>query len=243
VIDLRDLVFFLSVIGFALFATRHHHSRTFAPDEKYEHLIYSAVGLAALLLLLVAFNYLASTTSVRVDLTDRQALHLSDGTPKILKRLSSPVKVKLYLSQGEAVPVPLRSFAQRVEDLVREFERASNNNLKVERYNPRPDFEGGEGGTRRSSTASSRSSSRSGESSTSARRSASSTASRRSRRSRRSRAPARVRPGARHRARRLGRAAKVGLMSGLPVLGESSIPSRGRAPSRGCCERAEARVA
>ena len=109
--------------------------------KKYEQLIYSAVGLVALLLLLVAFNYLVSTASVRVDLTDGKLYTLSEGTRKILKHLSSPVKVKLYISQGEAVPVPLRSFAQRVEDLVREFERASNSNLKIERYNPRPDSE------------------------------------------------------------------------------------------------------
>jgi len=109
--------------------------------KKYEHLVYSAVGLVALLLLLVAFNYLVSTASVRVDLTDGKLYTLSEGTRKILKHLSSPVKVKLYLSQGEAMPVPLRSFAQRVEDLVREFERASNNNLRIERYNPRPDSE------------------------------------------------------------------------------------------------------
>src|SRR2546425_102147 len=96
---------------------RHHHSRTSRRMKKYEHLIYSAVGLVALLLLLVAFNYLVSTASVRLDLTDGKLYTLSEGTRKILKHLSSPVKVKLYISQGEAVPVPLRTFAQRVEDL------------------------------------------------------------------------------------------------------------------------------
>jgi ABC-type uncharacterized transport system involved in gliding motility auxiliary subunit len=39
------------------------------------------------------------------------------------------------------VPVPLRSFAQRVEDLVREFKGVAGSNLIVERYNPRPDSE------------------------------------------------------------------------------------------------------
>jgi ABC-type uncharacterized transport system involved in gliding motility auxiliary subunit len=39
------------------------------------------------------------------------------------------------------VPVQLRGFAQRVEDLVREFQVASNGNLRIERYNPRPDSE------------------------------------------------------------------------------------------------------
>ncbi|MGH8518507.1 MAG: Gldg family protein, partial [Panacagrimonas sp.] len=41
----------------------------------------------------------------------------------------------------EAVPVPLRGFAQRVEDLLREFRQASGGNLVIERYNPRPDSE------------------------------------------------------------------------------------------------------
>jgi ABC-type uncharacterized transport system involved in gliding motility auxiliary subunit len=49
--------------------------------------------------------------------------------------------VKLYISQGEAVPVQLRSFAQRVEDLVREFKGVAGSNLIVERYNPKPDSE------------------------------------------------------------------------------------------------------
>ncbi|HWM41839.1 MAG TPA: GldG family protein, partial [Burkholderiales bacterium] len=63
------------------------------------------------------------------------------GTKKILSGLQSPVKVKLYISQGESVPVQLRGFAQRVDDLVREFKSVAGANLVVERYNPRPDSE------------------------------------------------------------------------------------------------------
>ncbi|TMH70293.1 MAG: ABC transporter, partial [Betaproteobacteria bacterium] len=95
---------------------------------KYEHLLYSAIGLVALALILVAFNYLLSRVPGRVDLTDGKLYTLSDGTKKVLRELQSPVKVKLYISQGESVPVQLRSFAQRVEVI-------------VERYNPRPDSE------------------------------------------------------------------------------------------------------
>src|SRR5712675_2169892 len=109
--------------------------------KKYEHLIYSAIGLAALALILVAFNYLLSRVPARIDLTNGKLYTLSDGTKKILRNLQTPVKVKLYISQGESVPVQLRSFAQRVEDLVREFKAAAGPNLIVERYNPRPDSE------------------------------------------------------------------------------------------------------
>ncbi|MCD6042187.1 MAG: transporter, partial [Burkholderiales bacterium] len=102
--------------------------------KKYEHLIYSAVGLVALLLLLVALNFLVSRVPARIDLTDGKLYTLSEGTKKVLRGLESPVKVKLYLSQGETVPVQLRGFAQRVEDVVREFKAAAGPNLVVERY-------------------------------------------------------------------------------------------------------------
>jgi ABC-type uncharacterized transport system involved in gliding motility auxiliary subunit len=109
--------------------------------KKYEHLVYSAIGLIALVPLLVALNFLLGLAPVRADLTEGNLYTLSPGTKKILRNLSSPVKVKLYASQGEAVPVPLRGFTQRVEDLVREFKQAGGANVIVERYNPRPDSE------------------------------------------------------------------------------------------------------
>ena len=110
-------------------------------QKKYEHLVYGSIGLAALALLLVAFNYLAATVPARADLTEGRLYTLSEGTKKILKGLSSPVKVKLYVSQGESVPVQLRSFAQRVEDTVRELKQVAGSNLVIEKYNPRPDSE------------------------------------------------------------------------------------------------------
>jgi ABC-type uncharacterized transport system involved in gliding motility auxiliary subunit len=107
--------------------------------KKHEALLYSAVGLAALFFLLVALNYLASTASVRADLTEGKLYTLADGTKKVLRGLESPVRVKLYITAGEAMPVPLRGFAQRVVDLVGEFRSVAGPNLVVERYDPRPD--------------------------------------------------------------------------------------------------------
>jgi len=110
--------------------------------QKSEHLIYGLVGLVALLLILVAANYLITRVPSRIaDLTDGKLYTLSDGTKKVLRGLQAPVRLKLYVSQGESVPVPLRSFTQRVEDLVREFKSVAGPNLIVERYNPKPDSE------------------------------------------------------------------------------------------------------
>ena len=108
--------------------------------KKYEAFLFSAVGLVALFIILVAFNYLASSAAVRADLTDGKLYTLSDGTRKILQKLDGPVKLRLYVSQSDnAIPVQLRSFAQRVEDLVREFKAVAGPNLAIEKYNPKPD--------------------------------------------------------------------------------------------------------
>ena len=104
-------------------------------------LAYSAVGLAALFLILVAGNFLISRVPARLDLTEGHLYTLSPGTKKILTGLASPVTVKLYISQGDAVPVPMRSFAQRVEDMVAELKSVAGPKLIVERYNPTPDSE------------------------------------------------------------------------------------------------------
>src|SRR4051812_7535712 len=109
--------------------------------KKYEHILYSVVGLVALFLVLVAANFLLSKAPARLDLTEGQIYTLSPGTKKILAGLPSPVKLKLYASQGEAVPVPLRGFAQRVSDLVNELKREAGDKLVVERLDPRPDSE------------------------------------------------------------------------------------------------------
>src|SRR5687768_7660643 len=109
--------------------------------KAYEHLVYSAIGLIALFLLLVAVNFLVSRVPGRIDLTEGNLYTLSPGTRKILANLQSPVKVKLYMSQGESVPVQLRGFAQRVDDLLREFKQAAGDKLILERLDPKPDSE------------------------------------------------------------------------------------------------------
>ena len=108
--------------------------------KKHEHLVYSAIGLAALFLVLVAGNYLLGLAPFKLDLTEGKVQTLSGGTQKMLRGLEAPVRLKLYISRGDqAMPVQLRSFAQRVEDLAREFKAVAGDKLVIERYNPKPD--------------------------------------------------------------------------------------------------------
>ena len=83
VIDTRDLV--LLPLGDRLRAVRHrrHHPRPpgrVSFMKKYEHIVYSAGGLIALVLLLVALNFLLALAPVRADLTEGNVYTLSPGT-------------------------------------------------------------------------------------------------------------------------------------------------------------------
>ncbi|MCC6212737.1 MAG: GldG family protein [Burkholderiales bacterium] len=110
--------------------------------HKHETRIYSGVGLVALFLLLVAANYLLARQPLRLDLTEGSVQTLSEGTRRILRGLDAPVTLRLYVSRGgEGMPVQLRSFAQRVEDLVAEFKSVAGGKLIVEKFDPRPDGE------------------------------------------------------------------------------------------------------
>ena len=108
--------------------------------KKNEALIFSAAGLVALAVLLIAFNFLAGRTAVRADFTQGQLYTLSEGTRRALAKLDAPVKVRVYISQGDAaMPVQLKTFAKNVEDLLREFKAVAGSNLVIEKFNPKPD--------------------------------------------------------------------------------------------------------
>ena len=112
-------------------------------NKKYlESIFYSAGGVAALVVILIAANFLLGTFNARVDLTQGSVYTLSQGTKSILNKLEAPVKIRLYFSQSSStVPVGLKTFAKRVEDLRREFDRAGGGKVVIEKLNPEPDSE------------------------------------------------------------------------------------------------------
>jgi ABC-type uncharacterized transport system involved in gliding motility auxiliary subunit len=105
-----------------------------------ETLLYSAGGVIALAAILVAANFLLGAFTARVDLTQGNVYTLSQGTRSILAKLEAPVRIRFYYSQGSAtVPVGLKTFAKRVEDLLAEYRAASNGKVIIEKFNPEPD--------------------------------------------------------------------------------------------------------
>ena len=108
-------------------------------SKRFEILLYSTGGVIVLLAVLVALNFLVGAVSIRADLTEGHVYTLSPGTRTILAKLEAPVKIRFYYTQGAAVPVGLKTFAKRVEDILNEYHAASHGRVVIEKFNPLPD--------------------------------------------------------------------------------------------------------
>jgi ABC-type uncharacterized transport system involved in gliding motility auxiliary subunit len=116
-------------------AELHHMKR-----KQLETFLYSTIGIAAMVLILIAFNAIAARARQRVDLTAEKAYTLSPGTRAILSKLDTPVQIRFYCTKNAtAMPVFLATYAQRVDDLLSEYKQASKGRIEVQRLNPEPD--------------------------------------------------------------------------------------------------------
>lgn len=101
-----------------------------------------AIALIAILvmaLLLIFVNYIASSIYVRQDFTQDKIYTLSQGTRNILRNLESPVTIRFYYSRNaEDVPMFLKNYANRVEDLLDEYEQLAGDKIRLEKLNPEP---------------------------------------------------------------------------------------------------------
>jgi len=105
-----------------------------------ETALLSFIGVAAMLLILVAINFIAALAHRRVDLTAEHAYTLSAGTKAILARIDTPVQIRFYCSQKEStMPVQLKTYAQQVDDLLREYQQSSRGFIEVQKLDPEPD--------------------------------------------------------------------------------------------------------
>jgi len=95
-----------------------------------------------MVLILVAVNFLAGQTPVRLDLTREKAYTLSEGTRAILSKLTGKVTIRFYCSQAQSSTpetVFLKQHASNVEDLLNEYKRASNGKIVIQKLDPQPD--------------------------------------------------------------------------------------------------------
>ncbi len=98
------------------------------------------VGLAVLAVVIGAANLILSNLPLRLDLTGEKLYTLSKGSKAVLGKLENDVTLKFYFSSSSPeMPMQLKTYAQQVQNLLKEYERAGNGHLTLEAFDPKPD--------------------------------------------------------------------------------------------------------
>lgn len=138
VIDLRDLIYYLSLsaIFLALNTISIDSTRWSAFQKKYRNrqIQTSSLVLINLILLNVWFYPLQG---LRVDLTAQKEFTISQTTKDLVSNLQEPLLIRAYLSENTH-PLLLPLIPQ-IQDMLREYEIASNGRLTAEVVDPLKD--------------------------------------------------------------------------------------------------------
>lgn len=109
-------------------------------QKQLETFLYSTAGVAVLLFIAIAVNLIFGRMATRVDLTADKLYTLSDGTKSILGKLDTPVQIRYYFSKSlPELDQGLRTYAQRVEDLLAEYRLHAKGRIEIKKLDPKPD--------------------------------------------------------------------------------------------------------
>ncbi len=104
-------------------------------------LMVSGAGLVLIALAFLAFNLFASIglTGARLDLTEQKLYTISPGTRQILAELEQPVELHFFYSDTASKNLPaLRTYAKRVEEMLKAYQREAGGKLKLKVIDPAP---------------------------------------------------------------------------------------------------------
>lgn len=108
--------------------------------KRLQAYLYSFVGIVAMAVILIIVNLLFRSSNIRFDGTADKLYTLSEGTIKTLKKLDKNVNIRFYYSKDAAqMPVGLKTYASRVEDLLKEYRRHAGKRIQITKLNPKPD--------------------------------------------------------------------------------------------------------
>ncbi|HYN77497.1 MAG TPA: Gldg family protein, partial [Lamprocystis sp. (in: g-proteobacteria)] len=144
VIDLRDLYYYLSIVGVFLALTVYSLERLrWAPDSDRPagHRRLTLITVLAAANLLAANLWLNTVDGARVDLTQGRVYTISNATRTFLGQLQEPLLIRGYFS-AETHPL-LAPLVPQIRDLLREYQVAGQGRVRVEFVDPadHPDLE------------------------------------------------------------------------------------------------------
>jgi len=98
-------------------------------------------GLVIGVVILLAVNIIGNAVfqSSRIDLTRNRLFTLSDGTRNILSDLDETITLRFFLSRAAVTRLPgINSYANRVREMLQEYERAAGGNIDLQIIDPEP---------------------------------------------------------------------------------------------------------
>ncbi len=103
--------------------------------------LFSITGLITALVLFIVVNNFSNSAlrQMRVDLTENGLYSLSSGSGNILGKLDEPLDLKFYYSKTSAPDgSPIPAYAQRVRELLEEYEAKANGKVRLEIIHTEP---------------------------------------------------------------------------------------------------------
>ena len=104
-------------------------------------LMLSSAGLVLIALAFLAFNLFAGLglSNGRLDLTEQKLYTLTDGSRQILRELDQPLELNFFYSDAATKELPvLRTYAKRVEEMLKAYQREAGDKLKLNIIDPAP---------------------------------------------------------------------------------------------------------
>ena len=109
-------------------------------NKSFARFTTGALGLLLLLAIIGAVNMIITNLRVRADLTAEKLYTLSKGSRAVLGKLENDVTLKFYFSRSSAeMPMALKTYADQIQDLLKEYELAGKGRLILEAFDPKPD--------------------------------------------------------------------------------------------------------
>lgn len=136
VIDLRDLYYYISIVGvfLALNVSALEKLKWAHETKKPTHSKLKIFTLLVVLNFIVANFWLQKTNAARVDLTEGSVYSISDATRTVIDQLQEPLLIRGYFS-AKTHPL-LAPLVPQVRDMLKEYEVAGHGKIRAEFIEP-----------------------------------------------------------------------------------------------------------
>ena len=133
VVDFADIGYYFAMMVFMLAAAK-------TVTDGRRGASKGVVGLVLVGAIAASSVVILANLPLRCDMTAENLYTLSKGSKAVLGQLTEDVTLKYYVSSSSAeMPMALKTYAQQVGNLLKEYERAGGGRLVVEEYDPKPD--------------------------------------------------------------------------------------------------------